>query len=109
MKAISINRISQFYFLSGSTGWKVHTFLPFFLLRLATEINDKLCNNCPLAARAHPMVEFKKNHYLKLCTASVIRNDLLTLNEVFEGEGGCGAKNDDYQRAKIMFKNKLEV
>jgi hypothetical protein len=84
--------------------WKnIKTFLPFYTLIWAENMTKKICDPCPLAAYVHPLVEEGKDHYRILCTVNVIRNGLLTLEEVFKDEGSCGDRNDDYMRAKAIF------
>ncbi len=91
--------------LLRSGGWKTFSVLPIFeKLVFSKNVKKEFCSNCPLASFAHPLVqdELDENCHHLLCTVTVIKAGLISLDEILKDQGGCGRKPGDYERAKEL-------
>ena len=77
---------------------------------LVETIPDTACQGCPLAAYSHILraIPGQRGAYEKLCTVPFLRTGKLALESLMQYRG-CGAKDDDYVRAKQLIERNKKV
>lgn len=77
---------------------------------LVETMPETACQGCPLAAYSHILraIPGRPYDFEKLCTIPFLRAGKLTLESLMQYRG-CGAKDDDYAKAKRLLKKETRV